>query len=986
MNYGRQGLEKREKELNSRAVKRSNKVGLIIGMLLLCVLIGATVLVICVGMGAFRGIIDDAPDISKIDVTPSGYSTFVYDSEGNQTAKLVSTDSNRIPVTLDKVPKDLQHAFVAIEDSRFYEHPGIDMEGILRAVYIGVTTGHFTEGASTITQQLIKNSAFTGWTNETFSESVRRKIQEWYLAIELEKTMSKDDILLNYMNTINLGHDCLGVQAASQRYFGESVSDLNLSECAVIAGITQNPTRYDPINYPENNAKRREVVLKDMLDQGWITQEAYDEAEADNPYDRIQIVDEETDDNQINSYFVDALTDQILDDLVKKGYTETQAYTLLYSGGLYIYSTQDPKIQAVVDDVVNDETYYPSGTTWYLQYRLSVQGADGTTTNYSSEMLEQYIRENHPSSNTSRDPLLFDSKEDAEAMAEEYKASVVGSGDRVLGETKNITPQPQISLTLEDQHTGYVLALTGGRGQKTANRTLNRATQVNRQPGSTFKVVSTYAPALDAAGLTLASTQDDAPYTYPDGTPVNDWWNTNGRTMYYGLSPLRMGIYHSMNIVTVKTLEQITPELGYQYLLDFGISTLVDNEEINGQVYSDKQLTLALGGITRGVKNIELNAAYATIANGGEYLEPKLYTKVTDHDGNVILDAETDREKRRVLKETTAWLLTSAMEDTVTKTTAPTGTGLAANFGTTAIAGKTGTTTNNVDEWFAAFTNYYCCTVWTGYDENTHQNGVETSYAKQLWRGVMEKIHEGLPYSEFEQPDGIVKMTVCSKSGKLPVPGLCDGTLTEEYFDKDNVPTENCDVHYKGYICQYSGLPATEECPFKVEGVTTYSESGLKCPHTAEFMAQDNIQEILAEEQAEINSKQAQAEAQAEAEAQQAQTSSAQSSLDSANSTLQAAQQALEQQQQALAAAQASGDAAAIAAAQQAVATATNNLGVAQAAQTQAQQALTDAQNAAGNTGGDASAGGDANAGTGTGDAAQDAAAQAQAAAQAAGQ
>ena len=235
----------------------------------------------------------------------------------------MSTDSNRIPVTLDMVPKDLQHAFVAIEDERFYQHPGIDMQGILRAMVIGVTSGHFSEGASTITQQLIKNNVFTGWTDESFSESVRRKIQEWYLAVELEKTMSKDDILLNYMNTINLGHSTLGVEAASRRYFGKSVSKLNLSECAVIAGITQNPSYYDPIIYPEHNKERRAQVLKNMRDQGWISQDEYDNVLQDDVYSRIQVVDNNTNDNAVNSYFVDALTDEILADLMKKGYSET---------------------------------------------------------------------------------------------------------------------------------------------------------------------------------------------------------------------------------------------------------------------------------------------------------------------------------------------------------------------------------------------------------------------------------------------------------------------------------------------------------------------------------------------------------------------------------------------------------------------------------------------------------------------------------------
>ena len=927
MNYSSDNIIKIRRELNSRGRRRAHKITTLIATLLLVAVIGVIAAAISAGLGAFRGMIDTAPDISNIDVTPTGFSTFVYDNQGKQTAKLVSTDSNRIPVTMDMVPKDLQHAFVAIEDERFYDHHGIDIQGIFRAAYLGLKSGGFSQGASTITQQLIKNNVFTGWTDETFSESIRRKIQEQYLAVELEKKMSKDDILLNYLNTINLGHNTLGVQAASMRYFGKPVSKLTLSECAVIAGITQNPTRYDPITYPEKNAKRREKVLSKMLENGFISRKEYQSALDDDVYSRIKTVDNKTNDNQINSYFVDALTEQVTADLVKKGYTETQAFTLLYSGGLNIYSTQDAKLQKIVDDAVSDESIYPNGTRWYLNYNLSVQDTDGTAQNYSTQMLETYFKQKNPYFT-----LIFRTKDDARAAEQEYKEYVLHSGGKVIAESENITPQPQISLTLEDQHTGAVLAMSGGRGEKTANRTLNRAVDVVRQPGSTFKVVSTYAPALDAAGLTLATTQDDAPYAYADGTPVRNWYGE----AYRGLSSLRLGIQNSMNIVTVKTLVQITPQLGFDYLKKFGFTTLVEREEIGGKVYSDIQPTLALGGITKGVKNIELNGAYAAIANGGEYIEPKLYTKITDHDGNVILDASQDAEKRRVLKATTAWLLTSAMEDVVTK-----GTGTAVNFGTTPIAGKTGTTSDENDVWFSGYTDYYTCTTWAGYDENTDLVGQEAGIAKKLWRAVMEKVHEGLPSRDFTKPSGIVQKTVCALSGKLPVAGLCDATLANEYFAEDDVPTETCDVHYQGMVCAIDGLPATDECPFKVSDVTTFKESGLKCHHTAEFMARADINEVLAEEQQELAAKQAQA--QAEAAGRQAA-----SAVEAANANLQAAAAALKAAQDQLVAAQQSGDTAAAQTAAAAAQTATENYNTAlqqQAAALAAAQAAAQAQN-----------------------------------------
>ena len=708
------------------------------------------------------------------------------------------------------VPKDLQNAFVAIEDARFYTHNGIDIKGIFRAAYIGIQNvlkgGEFTEGASTITQQLLKNNVFTDWTSEdTFAEKLKRKIQEQYLALELEKVMDKDAILINYMNSINLGQNTLGVQAASMRYFNKSVSDLNLSECAVIAGITQNPSRYNPITHPEDNAVRREKVLKDMYDQGYITQEQRAEALADDVYSRIQTADSENGESTVNTYFVDALTDDILEDLIAAGYNETQAYTLLYSGGLKIYSTQDPKIQKICDDAFADENNFPANTKWYLNYELTIDKSNGDRENHSTEMFRTYWQENR----SAKYNLIYASQEEAYQDIELYKEAVLSPGDSVFLENVSLTVQPQVSLVVQDQSTGYVVAMEGGRGAKLGSRTLNRATDTARQPGSTFKVVSTYAPALDSAGLTLATVMNDAPFNYADGRPVANWYGE----AYRGLSSLRVGIAQSMNIVAVKTLTQITPRLGFDYLTNFGFTTLEESKEINGKIFSDIQQALALGGITNGVTNEELNAAYACIANGGTYIKPKLYTRVVDHDGNIILD-NTTPQSRQVIKESTAFLLTDAMVDVVTS-----GTGGSVNFGGMAIAGKTGTTSDYNDVWFSGYTPYYTATTWAGFDNNVKLSGDEKNLAKKLWRAVMSQIHEGLPSESFPVPSGIVTATVCARSGKLPIDGLCSGTMRTEYFAEGTVPTATCDVHYAGQVCQYCNLPAYEGCPFKVESV-----------------------------------------------------------------------------------------------------------------------------------------------------------------------
>lgn len=737
MNYSKRGIRAKQKSLHTKSTKLGKKLLLAILNLSLLFILSVGIISISMGFGVFKGIIDSAPSIENVQVTPTGFTTFVYDLEGQQIAKLISQNSNRIPVTQEMIPEDLAHAFVAIEDERFYEHNGIDIKGIFRAAYVGITHGfHFSEGASTITQQLLKNNVFTDWTSEKgFADSMKRKIQEQYLAIELTKTMSKDDVLLNYMNTINLGQNTLGVEAASRRYFNKSVNKLTLSECAVIAAITQNPSRYNPISHPEDNAERRAKVLNHMLEQGYITQAEYDTAMADDVYSRIQIVNEEVEDSLVNTYFVDALTDDVMNDLLAAGYNETQAFTLLYSGGLEIYSTQDPHIQAICDEVFSNEENYPANTRWYLNYALTVKKANGEFENHSTEMFRAHYREENPSFN-----LIYDSQEDAYAQIEDYKSIVVGPGEEVFSESVTLTPQPQVSITVEDQHTGYVVAMVGGRGPKEGSKTLNRATDTKRQPGSTFKIVAAYAPALDSAGLTLATVLNDAPFNYASGRPVSNWWGGE----YRGLNSLRQGIIDSMNIIAVKTLTIITPQLGFDYVKNFGFTTVVDRKEIvvNGetQIFSDIQQSLALGGLTDGVTNEELNAAYATIANGGTYIKPKLYTKVIDHDGNVILD-NTAPDSKQVIKETTAWLLTDAMMDVVTQ-----GTGGSVNFGNMSIAGKTGTTSDYNDIWFSGYTPYYTATTWAGYDNNTKlRKGDERNVAKKLWRAVMSKIHEDLP-------------------------------------------------------------------------------------------------------------------------------------------------------------------------------------------------------------------------------------------------
>ena len=801
MNYGKKRTRKREKELTSKSTMIRKKFSVIFWKSLLVCFFAVIVIGGCAGFGIISGIIASAPSIDEIDATPTGYQTIVLDAGGNQTATLVASGSNRKYVTIDEIPLDLQQAFVSIEDERFYEHNGIDLKGILRAGIKGITSGHFSEGASTITQQLLKNTVFTGWTSESsLADKFERKFQEQYLAIQLEKVRDKNWILENYLNAINLGQNTLGVGVASERYFGKDVSELTLSECAVLAAITQNPSKFNPISNPEENVKRRDKVLNGMLDQGYISQTEYDEAIADNVYERIQLVNTESEDDNVNSYFVDELTDQVIQDLIGKlGYTETQAYKALYQGGLTIESTQDPALQKICDEEINNLENYPSDPKISFAYRVSVQSADGTVSNYSQTTMLSYYQSNNKDYN-----INFTTEEDALAAINQYKADIMTEGDTIVdgSETLSFTIQPQTALTVIDQYTGEVKALVGGRGDKTASKTLNRAADSPRQPGSTFKIIASYAPALDAGGLTLATMQDDAPYNYSTGAGKSV---RNYDNRYRGFTTVRQAIIDSINIVTVKTLAEIGPSLGYDYIRNFGFTTVGIDESGNE--------TLALGGLSYGVTNLELTASYAAIANSGTYIKPKFYTRILDHDGNVLID-NTMPESHTVLKETTAWLLTDAMQDVMTQ-----GTGTPAYFGSSMPqAGKSGTTTANRDCLFAGYTPYYTCVVWGGYDDNATQSGGQTSYPKKIWKAVMSRIHEGLEYRDFTKPNGLVSAAVCRESGKLPIGGVCDNdprgsAVYTEYFAEGTVPTEYCDHHTVATMCSLSGQLAGGYCP-----------------------------------------------------------------------------------------------------------------------------------------------------------------------------
>lgn len=805
MRYDKTSIQKRRKQLHSRKKRIHSSLSTLLFkvflLLLLVVIAGGCGL----ALGSVQGMIETTP--TDYNLKPKYSATIIYDDSGGKTEVLSDYSSNRIIVDYDQIPANLRNAFIAIEDERFYEHNGVDLKGIIRAGFTALRNGGATQGASTITQQLIKNNVFEVWDESNFLAKIKRKIQEQYLAIQVEKNTSKEEILTDYLNTINLGKGTLGVESAANYYFDKSVDQLTLSECAVLASITKNPTRLNPIDHPEDNKERRDIVLKKMYELNYISNEEYEEALSDDVYSRISKTQANSTQRSVYSYFTDALITQIVEDLQSEyGYTQSQAYNLVYRGGLRIHSTQSSQMQDIADTVINDKSNYPVDTDYSLEYDLHVTKENGESITYTERDIRDYFR----NAGDSDYRTIYPTKKAMRKDIRKFKKNTLADGDEVLTENIRSTLQPQVSFSLIDQSTGQVKVLVGGRGEKKDDLALNRATAFTRQPGSTFKILSTYAPALDTGGMTLATVFDDAPYTYENGDRVTNY----NPDEYRGLITIRDAIIDSNNIVAVKALTQLTPQVGYDFLLKLGFTTLVNNRQTsNGSTESDVNQALSLGGITDGVTNVELTAAYAAIANHGYYNEPILYTTVEDSHGNVLLENESS--PKQVMKATTSWLLTDAMKDVVSE-----GTGVAAQLNSDmAVAGKTGTTSNDYDFWFCGYTPYYTASIWTGYDYNTSFDN-DNKYHEQIWAKIMDQIIETQQQEvrDFDACEDIRTATICAKSGKLPVSGVCSNDPEKnmervEYFEAGTEPTESCENHIVVTFCSESNRVSRRFCP-----------------------------------------------------------------------------------------------------------------------------------------------------------------------------
>lgn len=687
----------------------------IILSLLFIILVGGSI-----ALGTAYAWVKSARPLNVNELFDLNQTTYIVDKNDKLIDKLHANE-NRSMATLDQIPKNLQNAFIAIEDKRFRKHNGVDIYRIMGALKADLKTGKASQGGSTITQQLIKNVYLSP------EKLLKRKVIEMYYAIQLERTFRKDQILEAYLNTIGLGHNVAGVKAAGLYYFGKELDQLTLAECAMIAGITRYPSAYSPYNNFEKATERKELILNEMLSQGYITQSERDEAMKQE----IKLAKVET---EIEStYFSDMIISDVIDTLQQKlGLTKEEAEIKLFNGGLKIIATIDMDIQSMLEETFKNTKLFP------------------------------------------------ESKEDANGIL-----------------------QPEAAAIIIENGTGEIKAIMGGRSEK-VRRGLNRATQSLRQPGSTIKPLAAYTPALDN-GYSVGTVVDDAPITFGNYSP------RNYSNDFKGLTTLREGIQHSTNIIAVKLVQDIGIDRSMEYLKKFGITTMVTRED-NKSTNDEGLAQLALGGITKGVKPIEMAAAYSVFPNKGILIKPISFTKILDKDGNVIF--ENKPEKSKVISEQVAYLMVDIMKGVVKG-----GTGGNAALSKMPVAGKTGTTTKNVDAWFTGYSPYYTASVWIGHDEPKPMNFTGGSYPAKLWKAIMENAHKDLKVKDFERPGGLVSVNICAVSGKRPSE-LCaldprGSTVRSELFIKGTEPAEDsiCDVHVIRDVDIETGKLATPYCP-----------------------------------------------------------------------------------------------------------------------------------------------------------------------------
>lgn len=698
-----------------------------------------------------------ALDLSAFD--QQAQTSYIYDANGDLITDFKGLE-NRVDVTYDELPQNLINAVIAVEDQRFWQHNGIDVRRLAGVVIGSFTNSASMQGGSTITQQLIKQTILSS--EQTF----KRKLQEVYLAIELEQVISKQDILAEYLNVVFLGGSNYGVKVAAEDYFGKELNELSLRECAALARIIRSPQKYNPrrcyyvTKKPETIEEGTDGVLKRMLDQGLITQAEYDQAMSE----RLSVLQySASSNNEIceNLYYVEyAIYDVVTKMLRTENLEDTSTNRALMekklrTGGYRIYTAMDPGLQDTVQRTITD---------W----------------------------NNYPKMRSSSDSI--------------FKASL-GNGEYLE------LPEPQAAATIIDWHTGQIMAIVGGRSTPTGWKQTHRAYNISMPVGSSLKPLSVYGPALDLgnspATPVLNLPIQIAGWDSETGYPEN--YEGGG---YSGVESLRVAMNRSHNTAAAQALmTYVGIDNSVEYLLRLGVS----REDINATGAG-----LALG--TSGVSTVEMAGGFAAVANGGTYLEPVAFTKVCHSDGSVYMDAFDVQITRQAFKESTAWMLVDLLIGCCSNSVEGS-TGKKANFGGITVAGKTGTNSDFRGVTFAGMTGYLAGAVWIGADTYkplvTGASG--GSYAAPLWAAVMQAAHNYLGYT-VDQPIrtksaadvGLIQVEVCAVSGMLPTDACRHdisnyGTNTD-YFLSGTEPQLSCNMHRMVKLCTASKRIPTSDC------------------------------------------------------------------------------------------------------------------------------------------------------------------------------
>lgn len=872
---------------------------MVLKLILIVLLILMSIGVIMAGLsgGAILEVMKTAPkiDANIIKYEMSQNSTIV-DEDGKEVDSIATKEYREI-VDYDKIPENLKHAFVAVEDERFYKHPGLDPQSIIGSAIENFRAGGIVRGGSTITQQLARNTYLNN------DQTYQRKIREIYLALEIEKNLDKDEILGAYLNRVFMGQNSYGVQAAAKTYFDKDVSDLNLAQCAALAGIVQSPSEnslYKAIKVSEvtdqkvlgeftiegekyaavfNPApfEREKYVLDKMLEHGYISKKEYKDAK--NFDVASSIVPAERTNTEIASYFNSLLEKQVVNKLMELyNMSENQAWDRLYYGGLRITTTIDPDMQKQLENIYADFSSYLIGDTsgWSTAPLLDLKYDDYGNIINSKGNLIYYSKANLLNENNDirlrNDEAWFDedgnivlstnkayldqtnlmfrdyySLDDQNKNLRTHKTGYISfktNDDIKLDDDDNIVIskeyleknpklftyyddetfsinkdfydidlngviQPQASTVVMDHENGHIKAIMGGRDQ-TGTRILDRASSIPRQPGSAIKPIATYTAALDN-GFNLATGVDDVPLLMNED---DEPWPKNVYNYYEGVVPIRKAIERSINTIAVRTLNEVGIDTSIDYLKNFGIIKEDGNDNFvsaseNNQTNDENLAALGVGAMTHGLTNLEMTAAYAAIANKGEYNEPLTFSKIEDSTGKVLFD-DKDIVKHKVTSEETAYQMTSALQSA------------GESYGNiylngTDFATKTGTTDDYVDFWCMGYTPYYTVGIWMGADDQSiRMNGTSIQRAALMWNTINNQILDGYETRTFERPESIVEMKVDTTSGKLPTElSYMDprGTVITEIFGPDNKPRKEDDVHTLVSIDTRNNLLASAVTP-----------------------------------------------------------------------------------------------------------------------------------------------------------------------------